>query len=444
LASNLNFGVGQTIPNVVITRASGGRVSLFNSAGSAHLVVDVAGWLPWPAPPVIPWHCTVLDGEEISVDYDLNPLIAPRAAVFGGAAHVFYANNNSSQLLHAYESGSTWAREPVDGGSDPSAPRLVGFVKAVSAVLAVPGALHLFYILNVGYDVYYLRHAVFDGSLWTYETIDGDASATDHVSGDPSWHVGALVDGSELHVWYSAGGASSHRVLRHAVSTQGVWSYEDIDGLGGDAGRTSASYTAYVRAAKDSVGLVHVFGQVNEGANKYSIHHGSWDGAEWQFETLDGVGSSGTGGRTVASVSGPIEIGLDSGGSLNVVYQLDDDSTPGLRRALLSGGAPQFDMLDDTAKRAYPGAVLQTNVGLEVWYTAEGPAGGGQIRRFVVGISEVGTMIDGDGVVGVPHAQFTMAAPTAIAPGGVPRAYYLAKFGSLSNVDLCQLEFTPS
>ena len=50
VASNLNFVPGQTIPNLVIAAVgSNGTVSLFNSAGSTDLVVDVVGWLP-PGP----------------------------------------------------------------------------------------------------------------------------------------------------------------------------------------------------------------------------------------------------------------------------------------------------------------------------------------------------------------------------------------------------------
>jgi alpha-tubulin suppressor-like RCC1 family protein len=45
LASNLNYTPRETIPNAVIVGVgSGGKVSLYNSAGSTHLVVDVAGW----------------------------------------------------------------------------------------------------------------------------------------------------------------------------------------------------------------------------------------------------------------------------------------------------------------------------------------------------------------------------------------------------------------
>ena len=48
-ASNLNVVAGQTVPNaVVVGVGADGKISLFNSAGSTHLVVDVTGWYPSP------------------------------------------------------------------------------------------------------------------------------------------------------------------------------------------------------------------------------------------------------------------------------------------------------------------------------------------------------------------------------------------------------------
>ncbi len=46
-ASNLNFVAGQTVPNlVVVAVGSGGRISLFNAAGTTDLLVDVQSWFP--------------------------------------------------------------------------------------------------------------------------------------------------------------------------------------------------------------------------------------------------------------------------------------------------------------------------------------------------------------------------------------------------------------
>jgi hypothetical protein len=43
--ANLNFTPGQTVPNLVVIKVgAGGKVSLFNNAGSAHLIADVTGW----------------------------------------------------------------------------------------------------------------------------------------------------------------------------------------------------------------------------------------------------------------------------------------------------------------------------------------------------------------------------------------------------------------
>ena len=45
LASNLNFATGQTVPNLVVAKVgAGGKVSIYNGGGTAHLVADVAGW----------------------------------------------------------------------------------------------------------------------------------------------------------------------------------------------------------------------------------------------------------------------------------------------------------------------------------------------------------------------------------------------------------------
>jgi hypothetical protein len=46
-ASNLNFGPGEVIPNLVIAKVgAGGQVSIFNASGSTHLIADIAGWYP--------------------------------------------------------------------------------------------------------------------------------------------------------------------------------------------------------------------------------------------------------------------------------------------------------------------------------------------------------------------------------------------------------------
>ncbi|HVL06042.1 MAG TPA: fibronectin type III domain-containing protein [Acidimicrobiales bacterium] len=45
LASNLNYTAGQTVPNLVVVKVgAGGKVSLYNNAGTTHVIADVSGW----------------------------------------------------------------------------------------------------------------------------------------------------------------------------------------------------------------------------------------------------------------------------------------------------------------------------------------------------------------------------------------------------------------
>jgi hypothetical protein len=45
LASNLNYVSGQTVPNLVVAQVGpDGTVDLYNHAGAAHVIADVAGW----------------------------------------------------------------------------------------------------------------------------------------------------------------------------------------------------------------------------------------------------------------------------------------------------------------------------------------------------------------------------------------------------------------
>jgi hypothetical protein len=51
-ASNLNFLANQTIPNLVVVKVGpDGKVSIFNGAGTVHVVVDVFGWFAAPEEP---------------------------------------------------------------------------------------------------------------------------------------------------------------------------------------------------------------------------------------------------------------------------------------------------------------------------------------------------------------------------------------------------------
>ena len=68
LASNLNFGAGETVPNlVVVPLGRDGAVKIYNSNGDTHVVVDVVGWLDLPAERLgVQWLSTF--HSEVAID----------------------------------------------------------------------------------------------------------------------------------------------------------------------------------------------------------------------------------------------------------------------------------------------------------------------------------------------------------------------------------------
>lgn len=71
LASNLNFVPGQTVPNLVIAKVGvGGKVALFNSAGSTDFVADVGGWFPFTSglTPLVPARLLDTRAGQATVD----------------------------------------------------------------------------------------------------------------------------------------------------------------------------------------------------------------------------------------------------------------------------------------------------------------------------------------------------------------------------------------
>lgn len=45
LASDLNYGAGQTVPNLVVVKlGANGSIDLFNGVGTTDVIVDVVGW----------------------------------------------------------------------------------------------------------------------------------------------------------------------------------------------------------------------------------------------------------------------------------------------------------------------------------------------------------------------------------------------------------------
>ena len=113
------------------------------------------------------------------------------ATMLDGVVHVFYRDDTTQDLRHAWFDGSTWTFETLDGDStlDGRTTRDVG---GRSLGLVYRGRLNVFYADDTRGDI---RRAVFDGSVWHYSVLDGNSTTggrtTDTVGvGDPRRRLG--------------------------------------------------------------------------------------------------------------------------------------------------------------------------------------------------------------------------------------------------------------
>jgi hypothetical protein len=120
------------------------------------------------------------------------------AAVFGGAIHVFYRDLTTGDLRHGWFNGTTWQFEALDGASIIGG-RVNADVGQASVTTIFAGKLEVFYLNVTNSDV---RRASFNGTAWTFATIDGDSTAGGHTIHDVGFNLQAKVWGGSLHVFY--------------------------------------------------------------------------------------------------------------------------------------------------------------------------------------------------------------------------------------------------
>jgi V8-like Glu-specific endopeptidase len=101
-ASNLNFTPGQTVPNLVIAKVSNdGKVRIFNSSGTTHVIADVVGWHNGDTPSgpgPVPFEAAVADSPDIRSGAATETIPA-----FASEQREFWAANDPLAALAASE-----------------------------------------------------------------------------------------------------------------------------------------------------------------------------------------------------------------------------------------------------------------------------------------------------------------------------------------------------
>ena len=116
-----------------------------------------------------------------------------------GVSHVFYSDLTRQELRHAWWNGSEWTFETLDGDRTLATGRTDGETGLAPAVVNLNGVLHVFYS---GLEHRFAACMV-PGGQWEYETLDGSTAAAGHCTGYTTQRVfgptAATVVGTQLY-----------------------------------------------------------------------------------------------------------------------------------------------------------------------------------------------------------------------------------------------------
>jgi hypothetical protein len=180
------------------------------------------------------------------------------STTFNGQPAIAYIDSKSGDLKLAMWSGTVWVKVTVDGAGG-SAGRTNSNIKGALS-LCVNGSgkaqtLHIFYADAQDLD---LRYAKYDGKKFTYEIVDGNASAINNyedvirvrTSSDVSVSSACVASAGGVQVLYRD---ESQGILLGAVKTTASksWNYELVDGDRKTDNRTTGDVAFHLKSAFD-------------------------------------------------------------------------------------------------------------------------------------------------------------------------------------------------
>jgi hypothetical protein len=161
------------------------------------------------------------------------------AAMYDDRLFVFYSAGDQFDQPYIVRQGvldgGVWRLTTLDSGPSCSQPNFPGVGYSIS-VTQYGGMMHVFYGDVTGN----LRHAATDGEQKSCELLDGPSAPQgggQTQQGTRDYNTTAVHDG-KLDVWYKAGNG-----LRHALFDGSAWTFQDLDGPGvpQDHGQTDHS-----------------------------------------------------------------------------------------------------------------------------------------------------------------------------------------------------------
>jgi Bacterial Ig-like domain (group 3) len=264
-------------------------------------------------------------------------LIAP-----GNVLHLFYYDATFGDLRHAWYQGG-WHLESLDGFTGPHG-RSNADVGLDNAAIVFNGQVNVFYRSTDGMGHNRLRHAWLVGTTWFFETLDGSVNnpTTGQICCSTGFFNTAIIHNGLPHVFSYTGSN-----LRHGLWTGKAWHFETLDGAAiGSHGQVNNNVGAYAQALEVN-GAPQVFYQQTGAPAKLRR---AWytAGIGWQFQTIDGLANNPATGAIGADVGYDITALLFNN-QPHIWYR--DATNHSLRHLFWTGSAWRFDIDDGFASR---------------------------------------------------------------------------------------------
>ncbi len=226
------------------------------------------------------WNFETLDGDSTvggRVTNKVGKFV--KTTIFQNKLYVAYYDETMGDLRLATRdlSSGIWTYETLDG-STTLAGRLNSNVGQDIALTAYGSSLQLFYSDIAGGN---LRHAWLNGSVWSFENLDGTSNSVSGTESFSGQNVSVAVYGDTLQLFYYDGSRGN---LKHAWADGRGWHFEHLDGDNNAISRSDGNVGAYIDTASFGGTLQVFYYDVAKG----NLKHAWADGRGWHFEHLDG------------------------------------------------------------------------------------------------------------------------------------------------------------
>jgi PKD repeat protein len=261
----------------------------------------------------------------------------PTSCTTSEAPAVWYLDAHTGALREAQWTGSAWKTSIVDGPGAKTAKHTRHRLGALAAVTIADRTPALWYIDLKSEG---LREAVWTGTSWRLRTLDGPGSAVAGHTQDAL--AGPVTVTAPYNLPNVAYFDAKTGALRDSYWNGAAWQFSSVDGPGtSSAGHTSHKLGGAVVSAVPPVAPQVWYLDAHTG----SLRHLWWENSLWRAELVDGLHAKSS-GTTADKLSGPLAV-TTTNGDASVVYL--DALTHEIRQATWTGADWQVTVVEHGA-----------------------------------------------------------------------------------------------